>query len=68
MHKPQIHHWKFVKRILRYLADTSTRGLLLTLSPNYFITGFSDFDWATNLDDHKSTTKYFIFVGRNLVS
>ena len=68
MHKPQIHHWKAVKRILRYLAGTSTHGLLLTPSPNYSITGFSDSDWATDLDDRKSTTGYCIFVGRNLVS
>ena len=44
MHKPQIHHWKIVKRILRYLADTPTHGLLLTPSPAYSITGFSDSD------------------------
>ena len=33
MHKPQIHHWKFVKHILRYLASTSTHDLLLNPSP-----------------------------------
>jgi len=68
MHKPQIHHWKGVKRILRYLVGTPTHGLLLTPSPTYSIIGFSDFDWATDLDDHKSTTGYCIFVGHNLVS
>ena len=50
------------------MAGTSTHGLLLTPSPNYSITGFSDSDWATNLDDRKSTTEYCIFVGHNLVS
>jgi len=68
MHKPQIDHWKSVKRILRYLAGTSTHGLLLTPSPNYSISSFSDSDSATDLDDRKSTTGYCIFVGRNLVS
>jgi len=68
MHKPQIHHWKAVKRIPRYLVGTSTHGLLLNPSPNYSITAYSDSNWATDLDDRKSTTGYCIFVGRNLVS
>jgi len=29
MHKPQLTHWKAIKRILRYLADTATHGLCL---------------------------------------
>jgi len=68
MHNPQQTHWKAVKRILRYLAGTVTQGLRLYSSPSYSIVGFSDSNWATNLDDRKSTSGYFIFVGRNLVS
>jgi len=33
-----------------------------------YATGCSDSDWATDLDDRKSTIGYCIFVGRNLVS
>jgi len=29
MHSPQDHHWKAVKRILRYLAGTRTHGLII---------------------------------------
>ena len=68
MHKPQQSHWKAVKRILRYLAGTSSHGLLLCSSPSYSIIGFSDSDWATDLDDRKSTTGYCIFLGLNPVS
>jgi len=32
MHNPQEHHWKVVKRILRYLASIVTHGLLITCS------------------------------------
>jgi len=68
MHKPQLSHWQAVKQILRYLAGTSTDGLHFSSSSTYSITGFSDSDWATDLDDRKSTTGYCIFVGNNLVS
>jgi len=44
MHKPHIHHWKAMKRIMRYLAGISTHDLLLTPSPTYSMTGFSDSD------------------------
>jgi len=63
MHKPQLTHWKAVKRILCYLASTATYGLHLYSSPNYSIVGFNDSDWASDLDDRKSTIGYCIFVG-----
>ena len=37
-------------------------------SPNYSVVAFSDFDWATDLDDRKSVLGYCIYVGRNLIS
>jgi len=41
MHQPQQHHWKIVKRLLRYLAGSITHGLQLTPSSSYSIKGFS---------------------------
>jgi len=67
MHQPQLSHWKAVKCILRYLASTSNHGLHLCSSPMYSVTGFNDSNWATDLDDRKSTTGYCIFVGHNFV-
>ena len=68
MHSPRLHHWKVVKRILRYLAGTLHHGLLLHPITNFSIIAFSDSDWGFDLDDRKSTSGYCIYIGRNLVS
>ena len=75
MHQPTSEHWVLVKRILRYLCGTIDKGLIfyrdfpLTLhgfSDNFH--AFSDADWASNKDDYSSTSAYFVYLGRNLVS
>jgi len=68
MHNPQLPHWTAVKRILRYLAGSTTQGLRLYPSPNYSVVAFSDSGWATDLDDRKSISEYCIYVGCNLIS
>jgi hypothetical protein len=65
MHKPQEHHWKAVKRVLRYLQGSSSYGLLIKPSKQLNIMGFCDSDWGY---DRKSTTGYCVFLGPNLVS
>ena len=44
LHHPQLHHWKVVKGILRYLAGTTSHGLLLQPSPHFNITAFANAD------------------------
>lgn len=61
-------HWRVVKRILRYLKDTSHYGLLLQLFFSTHIQAFSDADWPGSIDDRKSTSDYAIYFGDNLVS
>ncbi|XP_068476786.1 uncharacterized mitochondrial protein AtMg00810-like [Phaseolus vulgaris] len=68
MHSPQEHHWKAVKRILRYLNGTLDHGLLIKHNTNNTIQGFCDSDWASDIDDKKSTTGYCVYFGSNLVS
>jgi len=67
-HNPQDHHWKAVKRILRYLAGTTNHGLLIKRNSHSSILDFADDDWGTNLDDRKSTTGYAVFLGSNIIS
>jgi histone deacetylase 1/2 len=56
MSSPLDTHWTAVKRVLRYLKGTMTHGLhykpakCLPLQ----LKGFSDADWATDMDDRRS--------------
>ena len=68
MHLPREPHWKAVKRILRYLQGTWEFGLFLHHSESLNITGFSDSDWATDVDDRRSTSGMCVYLGRNLVT
>nr|XP_048337001.1 uncharacterized mitochondrial protein AtMg00810-like [Ziziphus jujuba var. spinosa] len=45
-----------------------TFGLLLRPSVHLRITGFTDTDWASCIDDRKSTSGYCIYLGDSLVS
>ncbi|XP_073025191.1 uncharacterized protein [Primulina eburnea] len=65
---PKITHLKAVKRILRYISGTFDLGLWYTKEKNTNLVGFSDADWAGNLDDRKSTTGGCFYLGNNLVS
>lgn len=67
--QPLESHWKAVKRILRYLHDTSGQGLLLqpAVTP-LTLTAFSDADWGSDPNDRKSTSGSLIYLGPNLVS
>lgn len=55
---PTQRHWTGVKRILRYLKGTSDLGLHYTSSDVDGLVGYSDSDWAGDLDDRKSVSGY----------
>uniref|UniRef100_A0A803Q5F0 Reverse transcriptase Ty1/copia-type domain-containing protein n=1 Tax=Cannabis sativa TaxID=3483 RepID=A0A803Q5F0_CANSA len=65
---PSTIHWNAAKRILRYLKGTSTQGLHICCSNNLNITGFSDADWASNVDDRRYVGGYCVYLGESLVS
>ncbi|XP_075479001.1 secreted RxLR effector protein 161-like [Primulina tabacum] len=65
---PKVTHLKAVKRILRYISGTVDLGLWYTKETNTNLVGFSDAEWARNLDDRKSTTGGCFYLGNNLVS
>ncbi|KAM3343523.1 secreted RxLR effector protein like [Capsicum galapagoense] len=68
MHCPQANHWKAVKRLLRYLKQTSSFGLQITLETNNRLMVYSDSDWAGDPIDRTSTTGYVIYLGSTPVS
>ena len=43
-------------------------GLFYSKESNLSLAEFSDFDWASNADDRKSTTGGCFYVGANLVA
>ena len=55
---PGIEHWKMVKKALRYVQGT--KGLMLTYrrSDSLEIEGYSDSDFAGDIDDRKSMSGY----------
>ena len=65
---PTEQHWKAVKHIFRYLVGTINYGLLYTTEELLKCLGYSDSDWAGDLDNRKSTSGYGFLVGGALVS
>ncbi|XP_062119361.1 uncharacterized mitochondrial protein AtMg00810-like [Humulus lupulus] len=68
MHSPTTTHLQAVKHVLHYLKGTAHLGLLLQPSPNHTLYAYTDADWASCLDDRRSTSAYCIFLGHNLIS
>jgi hypothetical protein len=60
-------HWTAVKRILRYLKGTMNFSLEYK-GTNEQLIGYSDADWAGNIDDRRSTTGYVFLVADGAVS
>jgi hypothetical protein len=68
MESPKDSHWKMVKQILRYVAGTLNFGLWYTQSDDNHLSGHTDSDFASNLDDRKSTSGHVFHLGTNLIS
>ena len=63
---PKVSHLNVVKRIIKYVDGTCDYGLFYSKESNLSLAGFSDFDWAGNADDRKTTTGGCFYVGANL--
>ena len=62
--QPNEAHLTAVKRILRYLKGTVNLGLKYEKSQSGTLTGYSDADWAGDLDDRHSTSgNLFLLAG-----
>lgn len=65
---PTTVHWAAVLRILRYLHHTITQGVVLSSSNSLSLTGYFDSDWVGDINDHRSTTGFCVFLGTSLIS
>ncbi|RVW45770.1 Retrovirus-related Pol polyprotein from transposon RE1 [Vitis vinifera] len=69
MHNPGEQHINAVMRILRYLKNAPGKGILFAKNVNHqSIEVYTDADWVGAVDDRRSTSGYFTFVGGNLVT
>ena len=68
MHAPSEEHMDAVYRVLRYLKSALGKGLLFTKNGNQEVNGYTNADWVGDQTGRKSTTGYFMFVRKNLVS
>ncbi len=60
---PTKEHWTAVKRIFRYLRETTEFGLLYSKGESSNAVGYADPDWAGDCNDYKSTTDYMFKIG-----
>jgi hypothetical protein len=68
MESPKDSHWKMLKRILRYVVGTLNFGLWYTKYDSNQLSGYTESDFAGNLDDRKSTSGHAFHLGSNLIS
>eukprot|EP00253_Pinus_taeda_P012051 PITA_12051 len=67
MVEPHHSHWIGAKNLLRYLCGTITHGLRYTAG-NVRLLGYTDIDWAGNVEDRKSTFGCCFSLGSALIS
>jgi hypothetical protein len=70
MQEPRELHWRFLKRLLKYLKATQDLNLVYTKSTDKSIelTGFTDSEYAGDQDERKSTSGYIFKYGNCVVS
>jgi hypothetical protein len=68
MHEPRKGHLDAVYHILRYLKSCPGKGIIFQSHGLLKVEGYCDADWASCLDDKRSSSGYFVFIGGNLVS
>ena len=65
---PRRSHWEAVKRVMRYLKASSTKGLVFRKTESAQLSIYCDSDWATDPNDRHSRTGVLCFVGDGAVS
>ena len=64
MDQPHEIHWRAEKQILHFVQGTRTHGIHYVANFDLELVGFTDFDWAGDNTDRKSTYGY-VFILAN---
>lgn len=67
LQNPTDIHWNACKHLLRYLKGTHSFALSFSPSSSLLFSGFADADWASCVDDTRSTGGHCIYLGDNLI-
>ena len=65
---PTEAHLTAVKRIFHYLKGTINLGIKYERSADNHLVGFSDADWAGDMDDRHSTTRYLFLMSGAVIN
>nr|GEZ75854.1 ribonuclease H-like domain-containing protein [Tanacetum cinerariifolium] len=68
MHDPHDTHFTALKRIFCYVHGTIDYGLQLYVSSTAQLTSYTDVNWAGCPVTRRSTSRYCVFLGENLLS
>lgn len=63
MQEPTNLHLTTVKSVLKYLKGTQNLVIQFTRTTQVSLSGYSDSDWAGNIDDIRSTSGYVFTLG-----
>ena len=61
-------HWQALKRVLRYLQATPTHGLDFSRDGIATLQGYSDADWAGDVETRRSTSGYAFMMNNGCIS
>jgi hypothetical protein len=67
LNKPSSTHMLAAKRVLRYLQGTSTLGITYR-PPPLRLQGYSDANWAGDIDTRRSTTGYIVMLNNGAIA
>jgi len=68
LNSPCQEHMNALIRILKYIKGSPGKGLIYEDKGQTQIVGYSDADWAGSPIDRRSTSRYCVLVGGNLIS
>ena len=61
-------HWQAIKQIFRYLKGTIDIGIIYQGDTSCALVGYSDYDYAGDLDARQYVISYVFIIGNFLVS